>query len=176
MLSADVIIIATGYKRPSIDFLPNDLFPKDKDHDYSPPSLYLQNFSVEDWSILMTNASYQDAIGTVGNWHIGIYARILMVFLLDESTRPVPFAMKSEFLSLLLGPREGGIADFYACSLVRRRQLGQEGSLGRRKLGLGVLLVYRALHLGHPLPHLQPAPPSVVSLATLPSLCALSTA
>lgn len=97
MLSADVIIIATGYKRPSIDFLPKDLFPKDKDHDYSPPSLYLQNFSVEDWSILMTNASYQDAIGTVGNWHIGIYARILMVFLLDESTRPVPFAMKSGF-------------------------------------------------------------------------------
>jgi dimethylaniline monooxygenase (N-oxide forming) len=108
MLSADVIIIATGYKRPSIDFLPKDLFPKDKDHDYSPPSLYLQNFSVEDWSILMTNASYQDAIGTVGNWHIGIYARILMVFLLDESTRPVPFAMKSECLSLLLGSREGG--------------------------------------------------------------------
>ncbi|KWU44702.1 FAD/NAD(P)-binding domain-containing protein [Rhodotorula sp. JG-1b] len=95
MLSADVIIIATGYKRPSIDFLPKDLFPKDKDHDYSPPSLYLQNFSVEDWSILMTNASYQDAIGTVGNWHIGIYARILMVFLLDESTRPVPFSMKT---------------------------------------------------------------------------------
>ncbi|GAA5867705.1 hypothetical protein JCM3774_003384 [Rhodotorula dairenensis] len=95
MLSADVIIIATGYKRPTIEFLPKDLFPKDKDHDYSPPSLYLQNFSVEDWSILMTNASYQDAIGTVGNWHIGIYARVLMVFLLDESTRPIPFAMKT---------------------------------------------------------------------------------
>ncbi|GAA5990643.1 hypothetical protein JCM10908_003167 [Rhodotorula pacifica] len=95
MLSADVIIIATGYKRPSIDFLPKDLFPKDKDRDYSPPSLYLQNFATEDWSILMTNASYQDAIGTVGNWHIGIYARILMVFLLDKSTRPIPFGMKT---------------------------------------------------------------------------------
>lgn len=95
MLSADVIIIATGYKRPSIDFLPKDLFPKDKDRDYHPPSLYLQNFSTEDWSVLMTNASYQDGLGTVGNWHIGIYARILLVFLLDESTRPQPAAMKT---------------------------------------------------------------------------------
>ncbi|GAA5831136.1 hypothetical protein JCM11251_005157 [Rhodosporidiobolus azoricus] len=89
---AEVIIIATGYERPSVDFLPQDLFPTEKDRDYHRPSLYLQNFSVEDWSILMTNASYQ---GSVGNWHIGILARILMVFLLDEATRPKPVAMKT---------------------------------------------------------------------------------
>ncbi|GAA5884981.1 hypothetical protein JCM6882_007179 [Rhodosporidiobolus microsporus] len=92
---ADVIIIATGYERPSVDFLPQDLFPTEKDRDYHRPSLYLQNFSVEDWSILMTNASYQDGLGTVGNWHIGILARVLMVFLLDETTRPKPVAMKT---------------------------------------------------------------------------------
>lgn len=55
------LIIATGYKRPSIDFLPDDLFPSERDRDYHPPSLYLQNFAVEDWSVLMTNASYQGA-------------------------------------------------------------------------------------------------------------------
>ncbi|GAA6012592.1 hypothetical protein JCM10207_009050 [Rhodosporidiobolus poonsookiae] len=92
---ADVIIVATGYKRPSVGFLPDDLFPTEKDRDYHRPSLYLQNFSVEDWSVLMTNASYQDGLGTVGNWHIGILARILCVFLLDESTRPKPVAMKT---------------------------------------------------------------------------------
>ncbi|BGP05362.1 Baeyer-Villiger monooxygenase [Rhodotorula toruloides] len=95
LISADVLIIATGYKRPSIDFLPKDLFPTDEDRSYAPPSLYLQNFSTEDWSILLTNASYQDGLGTVGNWHIGLLARILFVFLLDESTRPKPAAMKT---------------------------------------------------------------------------------
>ncbi|GAA5871132.1 hypothetical protein JCM16303_001701 [Sporobolomyces ruberrimus] len=93
--SADVIIIATGYKRPDLDFLPQDLFPSDQDRDYHRPSLYLQNFAVEDWSVLCTNASYMDGLGTVGNWHIGIYARIQMVFLLDPATRPVPAAMKT---------------------------------------------------------------------------------
>ncbi|GAA5982633.1 hypothetical protein JCM5350_002128 [Sporobolomyces pararoseus] len=93
--SADVIIIATGYKRPDLDFLPEDLFPSDKDRDYHRPSLYLQNFTVEDWSVLCTNASYMDGLGTVGNWHIGIYSRILQTFLLDPSTRPIPAAMKT---------------------------------------------------------------------------------
>lgn len=36
-----------------------------------------------------------DGLGTVGNWHIGLLARILFVFLLDESTRPKPAAMKT---------------------------------------------------------------------------------
>ncbi|GAA5963752.1 hypothetical protein JCM3765_006839 [Sporobolomyces pararoseus] len=93
--SADVIIIATGYKRPDLDFLPQDLFPSDQDRDYHRPSLYLQNFTVEDWSVLCTNASYMDGLGTVGNWHIGIYSRILQTFLLDPSTRPIPAAMKT---------------------------------------------------------------------------------
>ncbi|GAA5948458.1 hypothetical protein JCM3775_007606 [Rhodotorula graminis] len=95
LISADVLIIATGYKRPSLDFLPQDLFPTETDRDYHPPSLYLQNFAVEDWSVLLTNASYQDGLGTVGNWHIGLLARIQLVFLLDETTRPLPAAMKT---------------------------------------------------------------------------------
>ncbi|GAA5880809.1 hypothetical protein JCM1840_003289 [Sporobolomyces johnsonii] len=112
---ADVIILSTGYDRPTVDFLPDDLFPSDEDRDYHRPSLYLQNFTVEDWSVLLTNASYENGLGTVGNWHvsptallssphtdkelnfrhIGILTRILLVFLLDETTRPVPAAMKT---------------------------------------------------------------------------------
>lgn len=56
---ADVVVLATGFEPPSVDFLPQDLFPKD----YARPDLYLQNFSTEDWSVLMTNSSYLNAIG-----------------------------------------------------------------------------------------------------------------
>lgn len=94
VVDADVIVLATGYERPSIDMLPKDLFPEEGDRHYTRPNLYLQNFSTEDCSVLLTNASYMDAIGTVGNWHIGMYARILMLFLLDRRCRPVPSAMK----------------------------------------------------------------------------------
>lgn len=92
--SADVLVLATGFKKPDMSILPPDLFPVEGERDYRPPNLYLQNFSTEDWSILTTNASYQDALGVVGNWHISIYARILAVFLLDKSSRPSPRNMK----------------------------------------------------------------------------------
>ncbi|CEQ39049.1 SPOSA6832_00560 [Sporobolomyces salmonicolor] len=55
----------TGYVRPTVDYLPKDLFPSDEDRDYHRPSLYLQNFTVEDCSVLLTNASYQNGLGTV---------------------------------------------------------------------------------------------------------------
>ncbi|KAI6011823.1 FAD/NAD(P)-binding domain-containing protein [Pisolithus marmoratus] len=87
---ADVVILATGYKHPSLSFLPQELFPKD----YERPSLYLQNFSTEDWSVLLTNSAYLNAIGTVGHFHIGIYTRILLTFLLDPATRPTAKDMK----------------------------------------------------------------------------------
>ena len=58
-LEADVVVLATGFERPSVDFLPQDLFPEE----YNRPNLYLQNFSTEDWSVLMTNSSYVNAIG-----------------------------------------------------------------------------------------------------------------
>lgn len=92
--TADIIVMATGFERPSVDMLPQDLFPVEGPRSYKRPNLYLQNFSTEDWSILLTNSSYMDAIGTVGNWHIGLYARVLMVFLLDKEARPSPKGMK----------------------------------------------------------------------------------
>lgn len=69
------IIVATGFQKPSIDWMPQDLFPTEGERSYKPPNLYLQTFSTEDWSVLLTNAAYMDAIGVVGNFHIGLYLR-----------------------------------------------------------------------------------------------------
>jgi len=90
IFNADVVVLATGFEHPKLDFLPDDLFPGD----YQRPNLYLQNFSTEDWSILLTNSAYVNAIGTVGHFHIGIYTRILLTLLLDKSARPLPKDMK----------------------------------------------------------------------------------
>ncbi|KAI0759240.1 FAD/NAD-P-binding domain-containing protein [Trametes elegans] len=88
--NGDVVVLATGFKKPQIEFFKEDLFPKG----YDRPNLYLQNFSTEDWSVLMTNSAYQNAIGTVGHFHIGIYMRILLTFLMDPDSRPTPKDMK----------------------------------------------------------------------------------
>ncbi|TRM64707.1 hypothetical protein BD626DRAFT_489667 [Schizophyllum amplum] len=92
MVEADVVIIATGFLKPTVDFFedPDSVFPEG----YQRPDLYLQNFSTEDWSILMTNSAYMNAIGTVGHFHIGIYTRILLTLLLDPGARPLPKDMK----------------------------------------------------------------------------------
>ncbi|EIW74220.1 FAD/NAD(P)-binding domain-containing protein [Coniophora puteana RWD-64-598 SS2] len=89
-IEADVVVLATGYKKPSMDFLPQELFPEG----YERPNLYLQNFSTEDWSCLMTNSAYINAIGTVGHVHIGFYTRILLTLLLDPDARPMKKDMK----------------------------------------------------------------------------------
>ncbi|KAJ7172025.1 FAD/NAD(P)-binding domain-containing protein [Mycena filopes] len=89
-IDADVIVLATGFEKPTISFLDEGLFPED----YQRPNLYLQNFCTEDWSILLTNSSYMSGIGTVGHFHIGIYTRILLTLLLDENARPAPKDMK----------------------------------------------------------------------------------
>ncbi|KZV71507.1 hypothetical protein PENSPDRAFT_734118 [Peniophora sp. CONT] len=89
-IEGDIVVLATGFERPTLDFLPEDVFPDG----YSRPDLYLQNFATEDWSVLCTNSSYMNAIGTVGHIHIGIYTRILLLFLLDPSARPDTRDMK----------------------------------------------------------------------------------
>lgn len=60
-IHADIVVIATGFVQPPVDFLPKELFPEG----YERPNLYLQNFSTEDWSVVLTNAAYKNAIGTV---------------------------------------------------------------------------------------------------------------
>ncbi|KZV98830.1 FAD/NAD(P)-binding domain-containing protein [Exidia glandulosa HHB12029] len=90
-IAADAAVIAAGYSRPSLQFLQTDLFPKK----YTCPNLFLLTFCTEDWSLLLTNASYVDGIGTVGHFHIGIYTRLLLAFLRDPSIRPTRGEMKA---------------------------------------------------------------------------------
>ncbi|KAI0051320.1 FAD/NAD-P-binding domain-containing protein [Auriscalpium vulgare] len=106
-----VVVLATGFHKPELDFLPEDLFPEG----YGRPNLYLQNFSTEDWSVLTTNSSYQNAIGTVGHFHIGIYTRILLLLLLDKNARPRPEDMKLwvDFLRWVKQGARGGALGFF---------------------------------------------------------------
>ncbi|KAG6332058.1 hypothetical protein ID866_7029, partial [Astraeus odoratus] len=125
---SDIVILATGYKRPDLSFLPRELFPKD----YERPNLYLQNFSTEDWSVLLTNSAYLNAIGTVGHFHIGICTsmsgfflflipdflqdtRILLMFLLDPATRPTSKDMKLwvDVIRFIKRGAEGGALGFF---------------------------------------------------------------
>ena len=76
--------MATGYHRPSLGFLPSEVF----DAPYQPPAWYLQVFPPSHVSICANNCTYANAIGSVGNWHVGIYTRLLLVFLVDPLARP----------------------------------------------------------------------------------------
>ncbi|OAA56171.1 flavin-binding monooxygenase-like protein [Niveomyces insectorum RCEF 264] len=89
-IDVDMVIMATGYKRPPLSFLPKDCFGDP----YEPPNWYLQTFPPNHPSISAINCTYLSAIGTVGNWHIGIYTRILLMFLVDPLARPNPFWMR----------------------------------------------------------------------------------
>ncbi|PWY97602.1 FAD/NAD(P)-binding domain-containing protein [Testicularia cyperi] len=108
---ADIIVVATGFERPSIDFLPDDLFPED----YVRPNMYLQVFPIEDCSILCSNSTFKDAVGTVGHIHIGIMARTLMLFLMDKSTRPKPRDMRLwvDLIRFIKERAPGGGLDFF---------------------------------------------------------------
>ncbi|WFD23403.1 hypothetical protein MEQU1_002092 [Malassezia equina] len=108
---ADIIVLATGFERPSFEFLPDDLFPDE----YQAPNMYLQVFSVVDWSVLCTNSTFHHAVGTVGHIHIGVYARILSLFLLDESTRPTPRDMRLwvDFIHFIKEKAPGGQLEFF---------------------------------------------------------------
>lgn len=90
LVESDVLIMATGYKRPSLSFLPEEVF----EEPYGPPRWYLQVFPPEHPSICANNCTYINAIGTVGNYHIGIYTRLLLMFLVDPLTTPKTYWMK----------------------------------------------------------------------------------
>ncbi|MBW0515296.1 hypothetical protein O181_055011, partial [Austropuccinia psidii MF-1] len=90
IINADILIEATGFKRPKLDFLPShELFSGPKGlKQYSPPNLFLQTFTVNDWRCAMINVAYVEALGSVGNWHIGTLTRMMIMFLLDSSAAP----------------------------------------------------------------------------------------
>ncbi|KAI0478436.1 monooxygenase [Xylariaceae sp. FL0804] len=110
-IDGDMVVLATGYKRPSLDFLPDDSF----DEPYGPPNWYLQTFPPQHASVSAINCTYVAAIGTVGNWHIGIYTRILLMFLVDPLTRPSPFWMERwiDMTKLLKSCAPAGAFDFF---------------------------------------------------------------
>jgi len=91
-LDADVIIMATGFEHPIAvqKFVPKEFMAEP----FAPPNMYMQVFSVNDYSLLMLNATYRNAVGTVGHIHLGIYTRILLTFLGDPTTAPYPELMR----------------------------------------------------------------------------------
>ncbi|EPS96966.1 FAD/NAD-binding domain-containing protein [Fomitopsis schrenkii] len=104
---ADVVVLATGFKKPDVAFLPDDLFPAS----YERPNLYLQNFATEDWSVLMTNSAYVNAIGE----NICCYTRILLTFLMDRDAQPTPKDMKLwvDVLRFVKRGARGGALGFF---------------------------------------------------------------
>ncbi len=77
IVEGDTVIMATGYSAQVS--LPADVF-----HElYQPPNWYLQVFPPYHISIAAPNSTYQNAVGTVRNYHVGIYTRLLLVFLVD---------------------------------------------------------------------------------------------
>lgn len=90
LVKGDIIVMATGFQRPSLSFIPDDAF----EPPYDPPNWYLQVFPPAYPSICANNSTYVNAIGTVGNYHIGIYTRILLMFLVDPLSRPTKFWME----------------------------------------------------------------------------------
>lgn len=59
LVEGDMIIMATGYQRPSLDFLPDDCF----DEGYQPPRWFIQCFPPAEPSICAINSTYVSAIG-----------------------------------------------------------------------------------------------------------------
>ncbi|KAI1373964.1 FAD/NAD(P)-binding domain-containing protein [Hypoxylon crocopeplum] len=110
-IEADMVVMATGYKRPSLSFLPDECYKEP----YGPPNWYLQTFPPQHPSISAINCTYLSAIGTVGNWHIGIYTRILLMFLVDPLTRPSTFWMERwiDMTKVLKATAPTGAFDFF---------------------------------------------------------------
>jgi hypothetical protein len=111
LVSGDVIVMATGFKRPSLSFLPEDAF----EEPYMPPDWYLQVFPPKYTSLCANNSTYVNAIGTVGNMHIGIYTRFLLMFLVDPLTRPTEGRMKTwiDFTRFMKRLSPTGAFDFF---------------------------------------------------------------
>ncbi|CAN8102071.1 unnamed protein product [Discula destructiva] len=110
-IDADMIVLATGFARPSLSFLPDDSF----EEPYGAPNWYLQTIPPAHPSVAAINCTYLSGIGTVGNWHIGIYTRILLMFLVDPLTRPSPFWMERwiDMTKLLKSFSPIGAFDFF---------------------------------------------------------------
>ena len=113
-IKGDMVIMATGYTRPSLSFLPKEVFASP----YQPPNWYLQTFPPQHYDICANNCTYTNAIGTVGNYHIGIYTRLLLVFLVDPLARPQEYWAKKwiDMTRFLKSRSPIGAFDFFTYS------------------------------------------------------------
>ncbi|RHZ61563.1 hypothetical protein CDV55_103547 [Aspergillus turcosus] len=91
LLEGDICVMATGFQRPTLAFLPHECF----NPPYSPPNWFLQAFPPGHSDLCAINCTYVNAIGTVGNIHIGLYTRLLLMFIANPSTRPSPAWMRA---------------------------------------------------------------------------------
>lgn len=114
LIEADIVIMATGYKRPSLKFLPDEVFQEP----YDPPNWYLQVFPPDHPDICCNNCTYVNAIGTVGNYHIGIYTRFLLMYLVDPLARPRTWWMKRwiDMTRFVKSKAPGGAFEFFTYS------------------------------------------------------------
>ncbi|KAK7179503.1 hypothetical protein DPSP01_011940 [Paraphaeosphaeria sporulosa] len=114
LIEADIVIMATGYKRPSLNFLPSEVF----EDPYAPPNWYLQVFPPDYPEICCNNCTYVNAIGTVGNYHIGIYTRFLLMYLVDPLARPRTAWMKRwiDMTRFIKAKAPGGAFEFFTYS------------------------------------------------------------
>lgn len=110
-IPADIVIMATGYERPSLGFLPQECF----EPPYAPPNWYLQVFPPAHVDVCANNCTYVNAIGTVGNYHIGIYTRFLLMYLVDPLARPREWWMKRwiDMTRFIKARAPGGAFDFF---------------------------------------------------------------
>jgi hypothetical protein len=114
LIEADMVIMATGYTRPSLGFLPDEVFQEP----YDPPNWYLQMFPPEYPEICCNNCTYVNGIGAVGNYHIGIYTRFLLMYLVDPLARPRTWWMKKwiDMTRFIKAKAPGGAFDFFTYS------------------------------------------------------------
>ena len=114
VVEGDMVIMATGYQRPSLSFLPKECFTEH----YQPPNWYLQVFPPQHMSICANNCTYVNAIGTVGNYHVGIYTRLLLMFLVDPLARPQEYWMKKwiDMTTAIKRTAPTGALDFFTYS------------------------------------------------------------
>jgi len=107
-----------------------------------------------------------DGLGTVGNWHIGLLARIQLVFLLDETTRPLPAAMKTwvdviNWVKMQAWGEDSSGLTFFTCAHSLFDPIRRVSSQADAAATLQIL---RDVHLDPRLPPLQPSPPALVRL------------
>ncbi|KAL1852241.1 hypothetical protein Plec18167_006054 [Paecilomyces lecythidis] len=113
-IKGDICIMATGYHRPSLSFLPDDVFKEP----YKPPNWFLQTFPIGHTDICANNCTYINGIGTVGNIHIGLYTRLLLMFLADPRTRPSAAWMRIwvDWTRMCKRAAPGGALEFFTYS------------------------------------------------------------